>query len=145
MQEALSRPINRSTLLLLALLSATALAGCGKSDSETPGDTVVAYLDAFAAGDGDEACERLTEETKRVLVPRVGRKVGARDCPGAVATLRNRLTVPQADAFSRASATRVRVDGDTAVVRFRADTLRGGAELRKVSGEWKISLLPRSR
>jgi len=138
--------MRRPTLALLALLgAATAFAGCGKSDSEAAGDAVVSYLKAFAAGDGEKACDRLTDETKKVIVPQVGRKVGARDCPAAIKALRTRLTVPQVDGFKRATATRVKVRGDVAEVRFRAGPLRGAAELRKAGGNWKISLLPRAR
>lgn len=137
--------MRRPTLALLALLGATAFSGCGKSDSEAAGDAVVSYLEAFAAGDGEKACDTLTDETKKVIVPQVGRKLGARDCPAAIKSLRGRLTVPQADGFRQAKATRVKVRGDVAEVRFRAGSLRGAAELKKDGGDWKISLLPKAR
>lgn len=136
----------RSKLSLLALVAvAIALAACGKSSSEMAGDTVVSYLDAFAKGDGEKACDLLTAQTRDVIVPRVGRKIGARDCPAAVKALRGRLTVPQADALGRARVKRVRIRGDLAEVRFRAGPLRGAAELRKSGGDWRVSLLPRTR
>jgi len=145
MVETVPHPMKSPTLVLLALLgAATALAGCGKSESEAAGDAVVAYLNAFATGDGAKACEMLTDETKKVIVPAVGRKVGARDCPAAIRRLRTRLTVPQTDAFRRATATRVNVRDDVAEVRFRAGSLRGAAELRKSGDDWKISLLPKT-
>lgn len=138
--------MRRSVLVTLALLAAvTALAACGKSDSEAAGDVVVAYLDAFATGDGEKACDLLSEETRKVIVPRVGRRIRARDCPAAVAALRARLSLTQADALERAKVGRVRIRGDVADVRFRAGALRGAAQLRKEGDDWRISLLPRTR
>jgi len=146
MVETLSQRMKRSTLVLLTLLGAAIVsAGCGKSDSEAAGDAAVAYLEAFAEGDGEKACDTLTDQTKKVIVPQVGRKVGTRDCPAAIKSLRTRLTVPQTDAFKQATATRVKIRGDLAEVRFRAGSLRGAAELRKAGGDWRISLLPRTR
>jgi hypothetical protein len=138
--------VPKLTLLPLVLLAAgAALSGCGKSDSEAAADTVTAYLKAFGAGDGEEACERLTEETKRVIASRVAEKFGGSDCPDAIRGLRTRLSAAQADAFEEASATRVKVRGDAADVRFRAGQARGLAKLRKAGDGWKISLLPQAR
>lgn len=136
----------KPNLVPLAVLAVgAALSGCGKSDSEAAADTVTTYLKAFGAGDGEEACERLTEETKRDIAFRVAEKFGGSDCPDAIRGLRTRLSAAQADAFEEASATRVRVRGDAADVRFRAGEARGLATLRKAGDEWKISLLPRAR
>ena len=139
--------MRKLTLVPLVLLLGTgaALAGCLGSDSETPGETVTAYLKAFGAGEGEEACDRLTEETRRVIAPRVAEKLGGKSCPDAVRALRGRLTASQADAFKEATATRVKVKGETAEVRFRAGQARGVAKLRKADDGWKISLLPQAR
>lgn len=130
---------------LLLLAAGAPLVGCGKSDTDAAGDTVTSYLEAFGAGDGEEACSSLTDETRRVIAPRVAEKLGGRDCPDAIRALRNRLSAPQADALKKATATRVRVRGEAAEVRFRAGGMRGVAKLRKTGDGWKISLLPEAR
>ncbi len=122
-----------------------AIAGCGQSDRDRAADTVTSYLDAFAAGEAEEACGKLTDQTKRVVIPRVTRGLRRRDCAAAIPALRVRLTVTQADALEEATVTRVKIRGDVADVRFRAGQLRGVAKLRKADGDWKISLLPRAR
>lgn len=138
--------MRKLSLVPLILLGAgAALSGCGSSESESPADTVTAYLKAFGAGDGEEACRRLSEETRRVIAPRVAKKLGGRDCPDAVRALQARLTAPQARAFEMATATRTQERGEMAEVRFRAGTARGVARLRKVDKDWKISLLPQAR
>lgn len=135
--------MRKLTLVPLVLLGAgAALAGCGKSDTDAAGETVTSYLKAFGAGDGEEACSRLTDETRRVIAPRVAKKLGGTNCPDAIRALRTRLSAPQADAFRKATATRVEVRGEAAEVRFRAGQARGVAKLRKAGDEWKISLLP---
>ena len=129
----------------LALLAAgAALTGCGRSDSEAVADTVTSYLSAFGAGDGQEACDTLTDETKRLVAPRVAERLGGRDCPDAIRALASRLPASQALAFTRARVTRVDVRGDAADARFRAGRTRGVARLRKTGDGWKISLLPQA-
>lgn len=138
--------VRKRTLVTLLLLGAgVALAGCGKSDEEAAAETVTAYLKAFGAGDGEDACERLTEETRRVIAPRVAEKLGGRDCPDAVRALGTRLPASLADAYQRATTSRVTVRGKMAEVQFRAGRARGVAELRKTGDGWKISLLPQAR
>ena len=139
-------PMRKLTLVpLLLLVAGAALAGCGKSDEEAAADTVTAYLKAFGAGDGEGACERLTEETRRLIAPRVAEKFGGRECPDAVRALTARLPASHANAFQRATTPRVAVKGETAEVRFRAGRVRGVAGLRKTGDGWKISLLPQAR
>ena len=137
--------VRKLTLVPLLLLGAGApLAGCGKSDRDAAADTVTSYLEAFGAGDGKEACDKLTPETRRLIAPRVAEKLGGRDCPDAIRALWGRLPASQADALRRAVATRVKVRGEAAEVRFRAGRARGVAKLRKGGDGWKISLLPRA-
>ncbi len=130
---------------LLLLGAGAALAGCGKSDRAAVADTVTTYLRTYGAGDGEAACDGLTEETRRVIAPRVAEKLGGRNCPDAVRALQARLTASQADAFKQATVTRVDVKGDVAEVRFRAGQARGVAKLHKAEDGWKISLLPQGR
>ena len=132
-------------MLLILVGAVTAVAGCRKSDSDAAGDTVVSYLRAFGAGDGQEACDRLTPDTRRLIAPRVAQKLGGRDCPDAIRALWGRLPAQQADALRKATATRVKVRGEAAEVRFRAGRARGIAKLRKGADGWRISLLPRAR
>ena len=127
------------------LLGAGGLSGCGGSDADTPGDTVVSYLRAFGLGDGEVACDRLTEATERVIAPRVAEKLGGKDCPDAIRGLSDRLTVSQANGFKKATVTRVKERGKTADVRFRAGQARGVARLTKGDDGWKISLVPETR
>lgn len=139
--------MEKLTLVLLVLLlgAGAALAGCRQSDGETPGETVTGYLKAFGAGDGDEACDRLSDETRQVIAPRVAEKLGGTSCPDAIRSLRDRVSASQAAAFERAAATRVKETGETADVSFRAGSQRGVARLRKTDDGWKITLVPQPR
>lgn len=137
--------MRKLVLVPVLLLSAgPALAGCGKSDRDAAADTVTSYLKAFGTGDGEGACDRLTPETRRLVAPRVARKLGGRGCPDAIRALWARLPAAQADALTGATVRRVRVKGEAAEVSFRAGRARGVAKLRKSGDGWKISLLPRA-
>jgi len=143
---AFMRKPNPNLTAAFALIAVLALAGgCGGSDEDEPADTVRAYLEAFGSGDGEAACEKLTESTRRLIVPQAARGVGARDCAGAIRALHDRLTIAQAREFEDAEPTDTKIRGENAEVKFRAGSLRGKAELREVDGEWKVSLVPRAR
>lgn len=129
-------------LLVLLLGAGATLAGCRQPDGESPGETVTAYLKAFGAGDGVEACDRLSDETRRVIAPRLAQKLGGTSCPDAIRSLRDRLSASQAAALGRATATRVEETGETAEVSFRAGSQRGVARLRETDDGWKITLVP---
>ncbi len=135
------------TLALVLLVGAgVALTACGDSEGESPAETVTAYLSALSKGDGDEACKRLTAETRRAISEPVAAKLGGRSCSDAVRGLHDRLSASQADALKRATVTRAEVNGDAATVRFRAARgLLGMARLRRLDGQWRISLLPQAR
>lgn len=145
MRETAGAPMRPKTLsLLLATGAVLALPGCLHSDEDAAAEVVKTYLKAFAEGDGEKACSKLSEQTRRVTVPKVARGVGAKDCEGAIRALRARLSAAQVDALERTETTRVKLRGKTAEVAFRAGSLRGIAKARKSDDGWKISLLPRT-
>ncbi len=145
MRETAGVPMRLKTLsLLLAAGAVFALPGCIHSDEDAAADVVKTYLKAFAEGDGEKACSKLSKQTRRVTVPQVARGVGAKDCEGAIRALRERLSAGQVDALKETETTRVKLRGRTAAVSFRAGSLRGTAKARKGDDGWKISLLPRT-
>ena len=115
---------------VLALAVCTALLGCGSSDEDEVRDTVRAYLDAFADGDGEQTCEPLTNEGRRSFVDAIIAqvpKLSAASCEEAI----DALVDAGADTtvLRDVELTEVTVDGDTATVRAKGGT--ADAELVK--------------
>ena len=101
------------------------------------------YIAAFAKGDGNGACDRLTDTAREAVIALAG-KVGAQSCPSAFERTR-RLGGPTV----QAAATKIRVgkvdvSGKRAKVTLRAAGLDAIAELDKVGDHWKIASLPKS-
>ena len=104
---------------------------------------VKAYVDAFAAGDGEKACEHLTEAAQQAVVAAAG-KVGASSCP---AVFEQTLNLGGRKVKSVAGKIRVRkidLNGDGARVTLRAAGQDSVADLQKVDGKWKIASLPKA-
>jgi hypothetical protein len=152
--------------LLLALLIAGLLAGCG-GGSEEPSkpaatqdagdaeadirETFEAYNTALAGRDYDGACERLSPETVtklRANVVKAGLKDAPEDCPGLLkaiysATDRDPTQKKTLDEVAKsAEIDKVTVTGDTAVIDWNATVAGKKTQVtqtaRRIDGEWKL-------
>jgi SnoaL-like domain len=126
----------------LAMVAACALAGagCGESDEEQVEDTVKAYMSAVADGDGEEACEQLTERGRREIAEGLTEVTGGEGCAGAFESLHARAGERALRRLRNAEVTSVTVDGDTATLRI--EDAPHPPKLRKIDGEWKIDEFP---
>jgi hypothetical protein len=88
------------------------------------------YLDAFADGDGEEACRHVAEQAQRDAAT----IADARSCPEAIEKLGEALNDEQRDKLRDSRVARIRIDGARAEV-----TIAGGDTIpfEKVDGGWK--------
>ena len=105
--------------------------------------TVDSYVQAFAEGDGQAACDLLTEAARNAVIGMSGR-IGATDCPSAMQKTRQ---LGGSEVRSIARKIRVRkvdVNKGTARVTLRAAGQDSIAELERTEKGWKISSLPKA-
>jgi hypothetical protein len=115
------------------------LAGCGSdeelragSDREQVEAAATGYMEAFADGDGDEACRYLTERTQQDAAT----IADARSCPDAIEKFHELLDDQQREKLRDLRVGRIRIDGTHAKVTFAgADTIT----FENVEGGWKVA------
>ena len=128
---------------MIALL---VVAGCGGGEEERGSDrerivvAVGGYFDALAAGDGEAACERLTEPVAQDAATRVR----AGSCPAAIDAIAGELDDDQRAVLRDVQVTAVDVTGSRARVEARSDAraLAGPIPLERAGDEWRIADLP---
>jgi hypothetical protein len=101
------------------------------------------YVRAFANGDGEEACEQLTDSARQA-VEGMAKRIGATDCPTAMVKTR---AIGGNGVKAIAQKIRVRkvdVDGGRAKVTLRSSGDDAVAELERTEKGWKISSLPKA-
>jgi hypothetical protein len=129
-------------LLVCAALAAGTLAGCGRDPGRDAEQVVDDYLEAIADGDGERACNQLTENLQRRLIDAAPAGLEATDCRTAAAAIAGTLSQEQRQRLRDTAYGHVSVDGDRATVRLGD---RGTAELTKTNGgayqplAWRIS------
>jgi hypothetical protein len=135
--------------LLIACCSATiALAGCGGSkttDEDRVKATVVDYYKAFAAGDGETACNHLADAAREELE----RASGGKECPKVVdAALKRPEYARVAKDLSGVKVSDVKVSGNTAIAVAEVPGLKASdgktavstsVPLLKEENTWKIA------
>lgn len=131
-----------STALVLAALVAGGLAGCGKSDEDEAQDAVQTYLTAFGDGDGEKACELLTEKVRDAFVAQVRGLVDTEDCGKAFDTIQKGLTPAQTKAVSGVRVAGAKIDGDRGTVNVRSGGTTVATRVEKVDGDWRIAQPP---
>jgi hypothetical protein len=114
--------------------------GGGNQDAAVKA-AVDGYVRAFAAGNGQAACDSLTDAA-RDAVAGLGKKIGAPDCPSAMEKTR-RIGGKKVRAIAKTiKVHKVDVDGGRAKVTLRAAGQDSVAELERTEKGWKISSLP---
>jgi ketosteroid isomerase-like protein len=131
-------------MIIAACLLAPAFVGCGEcNDQEAARTAVDSYLKAFSRGDGEEACDLLTE-TARDYVTGMAGTVGAKDCPGAFERVRKVVGKTARNVSHDTKIKMVDIQGTKAKVTMTSRAGDAIADLEKVGDEWKISSLPKS-
>ena len=124
----------------MAVMATSVLAGCGASDEEQAADTVRTYLEAFVDGNGQRACEQLTDAVQRRIVDGFSEgapSAGITSCEQAIGAIADQRSTQLAEPVE-IKVERVTVDGDRATVRMRGAT--DDAELTKTDNAgWLIS------
>jgi hypothetical protein len=116
--------------------------GGGNQDAAVKA-TVDGYVRAFAAGNGNAACNSLTDSA-REAVAGLGKQIGARDCPSAMVKTRQIGGKKVRSIAKTIKVRKVDVDGGRAKVTLRAAGQDSVAELERTEKGWKISSLPKA-
>jgi ABC-type glycerol-3-phosphate transport system substrate-binding protein len=125
----------------LALVCLGALAaGCGgTSQSEKVKATVVTYFEAFAAGEGQRACDQLTGDQVRAVLDIAIEQVpelGARSCAQTITRLAQQLGADEKATLRSVDVFDVAIHGNTATAFVQH---AAPIELRRTAGRWLIS------
>jgi hypothetical protein len=132
--------MRRTLPAALAAAAALALAGCGgsgaPSDEAAIKTTVRTYFTAFADGNGSEACDQLSVDTRAQIADAAKPKT----CAAALTDASRRPEVKQyLDGFRKVEVEEVNVAGNDASVKVKAIGQTTTMPLIKVSGDWKIN------
>jgi ketosteroid isomerase-like protein len=101
------------------------------------------YVAAFAKGDGNAACDHLTNTAREAVIALSG-KVGAASCPQAFERTRRLGGSKVVAIANQIRVGKVDVSGSRAKVTIKAAGQDSVVELDKGDGKWKIASLPRS-
>ncbi len=134
-------PVTMVRAGVMAVMATSVLAGCGASDEEQAADTVRSYLEAVVDGNGQRACEQLTDAVQRRIVDRFSEgapSAGITSCEQAIGAVIAYVRSTELAEPVEIKVERVTVDGDSATVRMRGAT--EDAELTKTDNAgWLIS------
>ena len=124
-----------------------ALAGCGggndKPDDATAArDAVTSFTKAFAAGDGEKACDLLTTPARDAFVRRAKTATGATVCPEVMQRVAQLAGSSVTEPLSKATVGEVKVTGNTATTTLTASGHSTPVTLSKQEGEWKLNGVP---
>jgi hypothetical protein len=104
---------------------------------------VETYIAAFVRGDGNAACDRLTNTAREAVINAAGR-VGAASCPDAFERTR-RLGGREVRGVARKiRVTKVQITKGRAKVTLNSAGVDSIAEVEKEGGKWKIASLPQA-
>jgi hypothetical protein len=152
----MGRAVATGVLVAVAAGAAMAGCGCGGGDGDAASTARAApaggeaaalaavheYVDAFVGGDGDSACELLTEESRREFVEAVEAAVGTSDCGEAFTAAARQFPAELREDFGEAPIEIIDIDEDSAEGRatFAGRTI--GLQMRVEDGEWRVANLP---
>ena len=113
-------------------------AGCGSSDNtstKSPGDTLRAWLDATASGDGQTACALMIKG----LQQQTAAVAGGSDCAAGIK--RAGELNPAVAQFNQVKVNHVEILGDRARVTGAVPSIKKNATftLQRVDGKWLVS------
>jgi hypothetical protein len=115
-----------------------------KAEEKTAAKAAVeTYIAAFVRGDGNTACDRLTNSAREAVINAAGR-VGAASCPDAFERTR-RLGGREVTGVARKiRVIKVSIANGRAKVTLNSAGVDSIAEVEKEAGKWKIATLPKA-
>ena len=121
-----------------AAVAVLLFAGCGSSDStstKSPADTLRAWLDATASGDGQTACALMIKG----LQQQTAAVAGGSDCAAGIK--RAGELNPAVAQFNQVKVNHVEIHGDRARVTGAVPSIKKNATftLQRVDGKWLVS------
>ncbi|MGI8511474.1 MAG: hypothetical protein ACR2NH_02490 [Solirubrobacteraceae bacterium] len=124
----------RALTAILAASVALSAAACAATQSEEDKAkaTVEEYLKAVTDGDGDVACEKVTEATKKNI------ERGGRSCAETISSLSSGPAKAVLQAFKDADVNNVKLNGDRGTVDIKVTGMTRQTSLRKEDGKWKL-------
>jgi hypothetical protein len=124
--------VARIFIACLAALSLAAFAGCGPFGSG-PEDAVKDFSEAVADGDGEKACDLVTDEYAE-------QEFGGDECEEQVEQFGEQASDEDKDKLRDVEVSDVEEDGDKATAKVKIEGEdEDEVELEKVDGDWKIS------
>jgi hypothetical protein len=126
----LTRALTAAFVVSLAL----GVAACAATQSEEDKAkmTVEEYLKAVTSGEGDTACEMVTEATKKNI------ERGGRSCAETISSLNMGPGKSVLEAFKDADIENIKLNGDRGTADIKVKGLTQKTNLRKEDGTWKL-------
>lgn len=122
--------------LTVAVVASLALgaAACQKlqSEEDKAKSTVEDYLKAITDGDGEMACAKMTDSTKKNI------ERGGRSCAETISALGSGPAKSVIEAFKDADVDNVKLNGDRGMADIKVKGLTQKTNLRKEDGTWKL-------
>jgi hypothetical protein len=123
-------------LIAAVIASAVAAGGCGNDDeqldprSQAIADSILAFTNAVADGDGAKACAKLTERGQKRLQRVAKAELGTRSesCVEAIEKSASELPGPALDALRSPAISEIRAEGDSATA-----TIEPPADLKELA------------
>jgi hypothetical protein len=123
----------RIFIACLAALSLAAFAGCGPFGGDSPEDVIKDFSEAVADGDGEKACDLVTDEYRE-------QELGGDQCEEQVEQGAEAASDEELDRLRDIEVSDVEEDGDKATAKVKAEGEdEDEVELEKVDGDWKLS------
>jgi hypothetical protein len=127
-----------TTIAVIALLAA--LLGCaGAARDKEVQDTVKTYLDALAEGDGEKACDQLTDTAKLDALEALRERLpelDASSCEDGLSQLAENIGEVEKDALRDPGEIDVRISGASATA--KPENVAREVELNKAGDKWLI-------
>jgi hypothetical protein len=115
-----------------------------KAEDKTAAKAAVeTYIAAFVKGDGNAACDRLTNTAREAVIAVAGR-VGAASCPDAFERTRRLGGRDVRSVARKIRVTKVQMTKGRAKVTLNTAGRESIAEVEKEGGKWKIATLPKA-
>jgi len=124
----------RALTAILAASVALSAAACAATQSEEDKakTAVESYLNAVTNGQGEQACGKVTEATKKNI------ERGGRSCADTISSLSSGPAKAVLQAFKNADVNNVKLSGDRGTADIKVTGMTRQTNLRKEDGEWKL-------
>jgi Domain of unknown function (DUF4878) len=133
MDSSPHKRLARIFIACLTALSLAAFAGCGPFGGNSPEDAIKDFSEAVADGDGEKACDLVTDDYKE-------EEFGGDECEEQVEAFGDEASDEDKDKLRDVEVSDVEEDGDKATAKVKTEGEdEDEVELEKVDGDWKLS------